>query len=198
MSCILSILILLFLQVFALKGIYCLPFRVFFHILLMQRYNLNSIILQESDNFKGTILPFYNSAFSSLYKSTGPKCQYMVLAVDSFLYKSIALLLIRRKSALPWQPTAHPQSGKRQHAVEHKEFVAELVAPYALGYCIYGNPYVCTSAQTLVGRTLAKQPEQRTTNCLRHITELYLHDELRRGLHCQHIQTLQNFPKMYV
>ena len=111
-------------------------------------------ILQHSD-----ILPlltlYHNSAFSSLYKSTGPKCQYMVLAVDSFLYKSIALLLIRRKSALPWQPTAHPQSGKRQHAVEHKEFVAELVAPYALGYCIYGTPYVCTSAQTLVGRSLA-------------------------------------------
>ena len=53
--------------------------------------------------------------------------------------KSIALLPISLKSALPWQPTAHPQSGKRQHAVEHKEFVAELVAPYALGYHIDGK-----------------------------------------------------------
>lgn len=53
--------------------------------------------------------------------------------------KSIALLPISLKSALPWQPTAHPQSGKRQHAVEHKEFVAELVAPYALGYHIDGE-----------------------------------------------------------
>ena len=28
----------------------------------------------------------YSSFFSSLYKSTGPKCQYLVLSVDSFLY----------------------------------------------------------------------------------------------------------------
>ena len=53
--------------------------------------------------------------------------------------KSIALLLVSLKSALPWQPTAHPQSGKRQHAVEHKEFVAKLVAPYVLGYHIDGK-----------------------------------------------------------
>lgn len=42
------------------------------------------------------------------------------------------------------------------------------------------------------------KPEQQTTDCLRHITEQYLHDELRRGLHYQHIQTLQNFPEKYV
>ena len=46
--------------------------------------------------------------------------------------------------------------------------------------------------------TPVKQPEHRTTDCLRHITEQYLHDELRRGLHYQHIQTLQNFPEKYV
>ena len=28
----------------------------------------------------------YSSVFSSLYKSTGPKCQYLVLSVDNFLY----------------------------------------------------------------------------------------------------------------
>ena len=144
--------------------------------------------------------------------------KYFILSINH--KKSIALLLVSQKSALPWQPTAYPQSGKRQHAVEHKEFVAELVAPYALGYRIdgeaeqgrgygyvghktigygatcdksegeeteqrtvgvrahyvdgiyhtggiehseqqderhkhYGNAYVCTSAQTLVGRSLA-------------------------------------------
>lgn len=31
---------------------------------------------------------FYSSAFNSLYKSTGPKCQYFVLSVDNFLYNS--------------------------------------------------------------------------------------------------------------
>ena len=30
--------------------------------------------------------PSYNSVFSSLYKSTGPRCQYLVLSVESFLY----------------------------------------------------------------------------------------------------------------
>ncbi len=29
-------------------------------------------------------LLFYNSVFSSSYKSTGPRCQYLVLSVDSF------------------------------------------------------------------------------------------------------------------
>ena len=29
---------------------------------------------------------FYSSFFSSSYKSTGPRCQYLVLSVDSFLY----------------------------------------------------------------------------------------------------------------
>ena len=28
----------------------------------------------------------YNSCFNSSYKSTGPKCQYLVLSEDSFLY----------------------------------------------------------------------------------------------------------------
>lgn len=49
------------------------------------------------------------------------------------------MLLVRRKSALPWHPTAHPQSGKRQHAIEHKQFVAELISPQALGCRINGK-----------------------------------------------------------
>ena len=49
------------------------------------------------------------------------------------------MLLVSQKSALPWQPTAHPQSGKRQHAIEHKQFVAKLVAPQALGCRINGK-----------------------------------------------------------
>ncbi len=28
---------------------------------------------------------YFNSALSSSYKSTGPKCQYLVLSVDNFL-----------------------------------------------------------------------------------------------------------------
>lgn len=37
--------------------------------------------------FAGSLdLSSYSSFFSSLYKSTGPKCQYLVLSVDSFLY----------------------------------------------------------------------------------------------------------------
>lgn len=51
---------------------------------------------------------------------------------------------------------------------------------------------------TQYANTLAKQPERRTTDCLRHITEQYLHDGRHRGLHYQHIQTLQNFPEKYV
>ena len=37
--------------------------------------------------FMGSLdLSSYSSFFSSLYKSTGPKCQYLVLSVDSFSY----------------------------------------------------------------------------------------------------------------
>ena len=35
-----------------------------------------------------TSVVFYSSVFNSLYKSTGPKCQYFVLSVDNFLYSS--------------------------------------------------------------------------------------------------------------
>ena len=49
------------------------------------------------------------------------------------------MLLVSQKSAIPWHPTAHPQSGKRQHAVEHKEFVAELISPQALSCRIDGE-----------------------------------------------------------
>lgn len=49
-----------------------------------------------------------------------------------------------------------------------------------------------------IRKNAPQKPEQQTTDCLRHITEQYLHDELRRGLHYQHIQTLQNSPEKYV
>lgn len=32
-----------------------------------------------------------------------------------------------------------------------------------------------------IRKNAPKKPEQQTTDCLRHITEQYLHDELRRG-----------------
>ena len=32
-----------------------------------------------------------------------------------------------------------------------------------------------------IRKNAPQKPEQQTTDCLRHITEQYLHDELRRG-----------------
>ena len=82
--------------------------------------------------------------------------------------KSIVLLLVSLKSALPWQPTAHPQSGKRQHAVEHKEFVAELISPQALGYHIDGKAeqwrgYGYVGHETIGYGTTCRQAEGEQT-----------------------------------
>lgn len=47
--------------------------------------NKIQLITTANTQLANKIEPNYNSIFNSSYKSTGPKCQYLVLSVDSFL-----------------------------------------------------------------------------------------------------------------
>lgn len=77
-----------------------------------------------------------------------------------------------------------------------REAIEDLSKSYRIPNASRTNPEGKRSDS--IRKNAPQKPEQQTTDCLRHITEQYLHDELRRGLHYQHIQTLQNFPEKYV
>lgn len=71
---------------FAYEVLLLSPTQYYFFFLLP--FWLSQMTKRILHHLRWAPLLFYSSAFNSLYKSTGPKCQYFVLSVDNFLYNS--------------------------------------------------------------------------------------------------------------